>query len=153
MKLLRSLMLGLVALAAAGSCTAVCGCPPTPAIATVRGRVTTDSGAPLVGAAIIMAVRPDTTPCTPGDEEVLGLTGSDGSYRVTKLTAAALDSACVFVAARFPAQASTARYAQLGPFKLSFRFEHPFDSLHVDFALPPPTPNAVVVTSTAAPQR
>jgi hypothetical protein len=53
------------------------------------------------------------------------------------LTGAALDSACVFVAARFPAESSRARYAQLGPFKVSFRFAPPLDSLHVDFVLSP----------------
>lgn len=127
----------IVVLVAAESCTSVCACPPIPASATVWGRVTTDSGAPLSGAAIIMAVRPDTTPCTPGSEDVLGTTGNDGRYRLTSLSAAAMESACVFVAARFPAHTPTARYSQLGPFKLSFRFEHPFDSLHVDFALAP----------------
>ncbi len=128
----------IVVLVAAESCTAVCACPPArEAIATVRGRVTTDSGAPLAGAAIITAVRPDTTPCTPGNESVLGTTGSDGRYRLTMFSAVAMDSACVFVAARFPAQTSTARYARLGPFKLSLRYDHPFESLNVDFALAP----------------
>jgi len=127
-----------IVLAAAASCTnPVCGCPPTPAVARVWGRVTTDSGVALAHAAIIVAVRPDTTPCTPGGEEVIGTTGSDGSYRLSRLMAVAMESACVFVAARFPAQTATARYSQLGPFKLSFRFEPPMDSLHVDFVLSP----------------
>jgi hypothetical protein len=52
-------------------------------------------------------------------------------------SAVAMDSACVFVAARFPAHTSTARYSRLGPFKVSLRYDHPFDSLNVDFALAP----------------
>jgi hypothetical protein len=134
MKLIRYLIGVLVA---ATSCTPVCACPPTPAIAVVSGRVTSDTGAPLSGAAIIMAVRPDTTPCTVGNEEVLGTTGTDGRYRLVKLAGGAMDSACVFVSARFPAQTSTARVQTLGPFRLSFRYEPPVDSLQVDFVLAP----------------
>ncbi|MFN2570725.1 MAG: hypothetical protein ABR537_03790 [Gemmatimonadales bacterium] len=85
-----------------------------------------------------MTVRPDTAPCTVGMEEQLGTTDADGRYRLSVFTGLVMDSACVFLAARFPAGGATARYSQLGPFKLSFRFEHPVDSLRVDFALPSP---------------
>jgi hypothetical protein len=125
----------LVVLLAATSCTDVCGCPPTPAIATVRGQVT-DSGAPLAGAGIFAAISDSSTPCVVGPEEFLGHSDSEGRYSVTILRAGASESACVFVRARFPAQAPTARDTTLGPFRLSFRYEPPFDSILVNLELP-----------------
>ena len=83
------------------------------------------------------AVSQANTPCTQGYEAPIGTADSAGRYRVIVRNFTE-DSSCVFVSARFPALSTPASYAMLGPFKVSFRYQQPFDSLLVDFELSRP---------------
>jgi hypothetical protein len=128
----------IVVLVAAVCCTPpVCGCsPPDSPSAVVYGNVT-DSGAPATHAAMSASATPTGVSCVQGTMYDWGSADSLGRYRLRVFGAGIVDSGCVFVGARFPAQGSNARDTVLGPFKLRFQLNLPFDSVHVNIVLSP----------------
>src|SRR5882762_520939 len=128
----------IVVLVAADSCTSpVCGCsPPESPRAVVYGQVT-DSGGPASRAAMSGSAVPTGVSCVQGTMYDWGSADSLGRYRLTVFGAGIVDSGCVFVGARFPAQGSNPRDTVLGPFRLRFQLNPPFDSVNVNIVLSP----------------
>lgn len=134
-KLAPCVVLVLVAL---GSCTEpVCGCTPRAASAVVLGRVTTLSGAPVANATVLGHLNIGAGACTIGAQFAQFEADAQGRYRGTFLAWLPIDSACVFVTARPPSNGPSLRDTIVGPFRLSFRYDAPLDSLVLDLVLSP----------------
>lgn len=134
MKLITCLF--AVAIAAAACSKAPCVCTPPFNQAVVWGRVTLDSGGVASHAPISAAAVPTGVSCVPGQMYSWGAADSLGQYRITVFGASILDSGCVYVGARFPATGQNTRDTVLGPFKLKFLPNPPFDSVNVDLVIP-----------------
>jgi hypothetical protein len=135
MKLIGSL---IVVLTAAAACSEIaCGCTPRINQAVVWGQVTMDTGGPASRAAMSAAAVPIGVSCVKGAMYAWGSADSLGRYRLTVFGGGVGDSGCVFVGARFPAQGSNARDTVVGPFKLRFVPNPPFDSMNVNIVLSP----------------
>jgi hypothetical protein len=137
MKLLLSVVLALVGIAACDG--GMCACPPIyePPSVVAWGRVTLENGAPAPGAAISAAISVASSTCVEGPLEFVALVNSDGRYRfLVRKEAPPDDSACVFLRAAYPGEAPPTHEAILGPFRM--RISHgPVDSVHADFQLVP----------------
>ena len=113
-----------------------CGCsPPPPSQAVVWGQVTLDTGGPAPRAAMTAFATPLGILCVQDTMYNWGSADSLGRYRLSVFGAQIADSGCVFVGARFPPQGSVTHDTVLGPFKLRFRMELPFDSMNVNIVV------------------
>ncbi len=135
MKLIVSLTLLLTAAAACGKVTCVGCAPGTQAV--LWGQVTMNTGGPASHALMSAAAMPIAATCVRGTLYSWGTTDSLGQYRISVFGAGVGDSGCVFVGARFPALGPNARDTVLGPFRLRFQADPPFDSTNVHIVLPP----------------
>ena len=125
----------IVLLIAGAACTpVVCGCAP-PVQAIVWGQVTVDTGGAASFARINASAVRTGAFCVQGTMYGWGRADSLGRYRIFVFGAGITDSGCVFVGARFPPQGSNARDTVLGPYKVGFLPDPPFDSLHVDIVV------------------
>ncbi len=135
MKLIYSLIAVLIAVAACSP--VVCGCTgPRLFQAVVWGQVTTNGGAPASRAAMSAAAVPTGVSCVRGAMYAWGSADSLGRYRISVFGTGVVDSGCVFVEARFPAQGTNPPDTILGPVRLKFGDTPPLDSLKVDIVLP-----------------
>jgi len=135
MKLICSLIVVLTAAAACERITCVGCAPGTQAV--VWGQVTMDTGGAASHALMSAAAMPIAATCVRGTLYTWGTTDSLGQYRISVFGAGVGDSGCVFVGARFPALGPNARDTVLGPFRMRFLPNAPFDSLNVHLVLPP----------------
>jgi hypothetical protein len=103
--------------------------------AVLWGQVTLDSGGPASHALMSAAATPIAASCVRGPLYTWGTTDSLGQYRITVFGAGVGDSGCVFVGARFPAL-GPARDTVLGPFRMRFQADPPFDSINVNLVIP-----------------
>jgi len=132
MKLLCSVFAVLIAAAACSDMA--CGCSPPPLNqALVWGHVTIDSGGPASRAAMFAEVTP-TVSCVQNTLTAWGRADSLGRFRLTVFGAAVGDSGCVFVGALFP-PTQAGKDTVLGPFRLRFLPDPPFDSVNVNIVL------------------
>lgn len=133
MKLGRQLWVAVIAVA---SCKGrVCCEPPPLTKAVVWGQVTVDTGGAARGAAMTALATPLGILCVRDSMFGWGNADSLGRYRLTVFGAEVADSGCVFVGAKFPAQGASARDTVLGPFKLHFQVDPPFDSVNVNIVV------------------
>ena len=132
------IMCGVIAvLIAAAACSKMpCDCTPPLNQAVVWGRVTIDTGGPASRAAMFAEATPTGVACVQGTLVSWGRADSLGRYRLTVFGAGVGDSGCVFVGALFPPQGPNARDTVLGPFKLKFGPNPPFDSVNVELVIP-----------------
>jgi len=132
MKLLCSVFAVLIAAAACSDIA--CGCSPPPLNqALVWGQVTIDSGGPASRAAMFAEVTP-TVSCVQNTLTAWGRADSLGRFRLTVFGASVGDSGCVFVGALFPPTLA-GKDTVLGPFRLRFQPNPPFDSVNVNIVL------------------
>ena len=137
MKLVLSVLIAWVGIAACGG--DLCGCPPLyePPSVVAWGRVTLDNGAPASGAAISAAISVASSTCVQGPMQFVALVNSEGRYRfVVRKEAPPDDSTCVFLRAAYPGEAPPTHEAILGPFRMRFS-QPPMDSVRADFQLVP----------------
>jgi len=135
MKVIVSVIVVLTAAAACEKIACVACAPGTQAV--VWGQVTMDTGGPASHALMSAAATPIAASCVRGPLYTWGTTDSLGQYRISVFGAGIVDSGCVFVGARFPALGPNARDTVLGPFRMRFLPNPPFDSLNVHLVLPP----------------
>ncbi len=132
MKLLCSVFAVLIAAAACSDMA--CGCSPPPLNqALVWGHVTIDSGGPASRAAMFAEVTP-TVSCVQNTLTAWGRADSLGRFRLMVFGASVGDSGCVFVGALFP-PTQAGKDTVLGPFRLRFLPDPPFDSVNVNIVL------------------
>lgn len=131
------LIVGLIAvITIAAACSAkLCGCTVPQNEAVVWGQVILDSGGPAPHAAMTALATPLGALCVRDTMYNWGSADSLGRYRLSVFGAQITDSGCVFVGARFPPQGSVTRDTVLGPFRMRFRTELPFDSLNVNIVV------------------
>ena len=134
MKLARYL---IVAWIAATSCTnPLCACSPPPLNeAVVWGQVTVDTGGHASGAAMFALATPTGVSCVQGTLTAWGNADSLGRFRLAVFGAGVSDSGCLFVGALFP-PTQAGKDSVLGPFRLRFQPNPPFDSVNVHIVLP-----------------
>jgi hypothetical protein len=126
----------VVAWVAVAACKSRNCCSPPPLNkAVVWGQVSVDTGGAAARAAMTALATPLGIRCVQDSMYSWGNADSAGRYRLTVFGAEVGDSGCVFVGARFPAQGSSARDTVLGPFKLHFQVDPPFDSVHVNIVV------------------
>lgn len=127
---------GLVLLAMASCHTPVCGCSPPLSSATVAGRISDTSGAVVRGARVLAYLDVMPSRCVaPAADNGLAVADSFGLYQVVLVAPVAVESACVFLTVHPPSP--ELRDTTIGPRRLTFRFEPPFDSITVDAVLSP----------------
>jgi hypothetical protein len=123
------------ALTASGCITEGCACPPLPASAVLHGRVSTFSGQAMSGATV-MAYSAPAAGCYVDSGLQLDFggtpTSSDGNFVLGLAGPGAIDSVCVFVFARPPADSTALRTSDTTLVVLDFRFGVPQDSARVD---------------------
>lgn len=121
----------------ATACAArMCGCSfPPPSQAVVWGQVTLDTGGPAPRATMTAFATPLGIRCVQDTTYNWGSADSLGRYRLSVFGSQIADSGCVFVGARFPPQGSVTHDTVLGPFKMRFRSELPFDSVNVNIVV------------------
>ena len=133
MKLLYSFCLLLIVGAA---CTnSACGCSPILNQAVVWGQVTMDTGGPAPGAVMTAQASPLGILCVQDSLYNWGHADSLGRFRLSVFGAGIADSGCIFVGARFPPQGANARDTVVGPLKLRFLADPPFDSMNVNIVI------------------
>jgi len=130
------IMCGVIAvLIAAAACSKMpCDCTPPLNQAVVWGRVTIDTGGPASRAAMFAEATPTGVACVQGTLVSWGRADSLGRYRLTVFGAGVGDSGCVFVGALFP-PTQAGKDTVLGPFRLRFQPNSPFDSVNANFVL------------------
>jgi hypothetical protein len=129
--LLAGALLGL-------ACTTdVCGCPPTPAIAAVFGRVQTADGAPVSQARVWAYVAWDGNCIRRESPDGTALTRGDGTYTVWVAAGGEDEASCVRVQVRAPLE-SDLLDAPDTMVTLAIRYAAPFDSTRVDATLSAP---------------
>jgi hypothetical protein len=128
--LLVSGVLGL----ACGLPTDGCGCPPTPAVAVVYGRVTTTAGDPVPDALVFAYIALEGSCGRRESPDGLDRTRTDGSYSVGVASGTELDTACVLVRVQAPAALGLVDRPDTSVI-LSFRYALPYDSVRVDASL------------------
>jgi hypothetical protein len=119
----------------ASCATDVCACTPTPATATLTGRVIDVSGAPFEHA-LVAAYSAAAPGCHSADTD-FGLTASaeDGRFHLDLSEGSAQDSVCVFTFAR-PPQGGLGANSDTALVVIDFRFGQPQDSAQVELTLP-----------------
>lgn len=133
MKLISSL---IVVFTAAAACSGrVCACT-TPILneAVVWGQVTVDTGGHASGAAMFALATPTGVSCVQDTLIAWGHADSLGRFRLAVFGAGVGDSGCVFVGALFPPTLA-GKDTVLGPFRLRFQPNPPFDSVNVNIVL------------------
>ncbi len=130
------IMCGVIAvLIAAAACSKMpCDCTPPLNQAVVSGRVTIDTGGPASRAAMFAEATPTGVACVQGTLVSWGRADSLGRYRLTVFGAGVGDSGCVFVGALFP-PTQAGKDTVLGPFRLRFQPNPPFDSVNADIVV------------------
>jgi hypothetical protein len=113
-----------------------CGCPPTPAVGVVFGRVTTAAGEPVPNAVISAFIERGGNCSVRTSPDGVDHTRVDGSYAVAVVSGEALPALCVFVRIRAPA-ASELMHPPDTTVLLAFRYGTPTDSARVDARLEP----------------
>jgi hypothetical protein len=133
MKLIYSLIAVLITL---GACTgSSCACtPPVMNEAVVWGQVTIDTGGHASGAAMFALATPTGVSCVQNTLTAWGHADSLGRFRLAVFGAGVGDSGCVFVGALFPPTLA-GKDTVLGPFRLRFQPDPPFDSVNVNIVL------------------
>jgi hypothetical protein len=124
----------VVSIAAAACSKTPCDCTPPLNQAVVWGQVTIDSGGPASRAAMFAAATPTGVLCVQGTLVKWGSADSLGRFRLAVFGAGVGDSGCVFVGALFP-PTQAGKDTVLGPFRLRFQPNPPFDSVHVNIVL------------------
>jgi len=125
----------IVLLVVGTACTEIaCGCTPRLNQAIVWGQVTIDSGGPASRAAMFAEVTP-TVSCVQNTLTAWGRADSLGRFRLAVFGPGVSDSGCVFLGALFPTT-QAGKDTVLGPFKMRFAPDAPFDSLNVDLVIP-----------------
>ena len=132
-----TLLAGAVIGLACGSPTEGCGCPPTPASATVFGRVQTAAGAPVAQAFVSAYIGFDGDCGARESADGSALTRDDGTYTVRILGGVEPEPTCVLVRARAPFESGLPD-APDTTVTLTFRYAAPFDSTRVDATLGAP---------------
>jgi len=127
----------IVLLLAGTACTEIpCnGCTQVMNEAVLWGQVTLDTSGPASHALISASATPIVASCVRGTLYTWGTTDSLGQYRIAVFGAQVGDSGCVFVGARFPAL-GPGRDTVLGPFRMRFQADPPFDSINVNLVIP-----------------
>ncbi len=126
----------IVLLLAGTACTEIaCGCTPGLNQAIVWGQVTIDSGGPASRAAMFAEATPTGASCVQNTLTAWGRADSLGRFRLAVFGPGVSDSGCVFVGALFP-PTQAGRDTVLGPFKMKFGANPPFDSMNVDLVIP-----------------
>jgi hypothetical protein len=123
-----------VLIAAAGCSEMPCDCVPPLNQAVVWGQVTIDSGGPASRAAMFAAATPTGVSCVQNTLTAWGRADSLGRFRLAVFGAEVSDSGCVFVGALFP-PTQAGKDTVLGPFRLRFERDPPFDSVNVNIVL------------------
>lgn len=133
MKLLVSL---IVLVTAAAACSkGVCACTtPNMNEAVVWGQVTVDTGGHASDAAMFALATPTGVSCVQNTLTAWGHADSVGRFRLAVFGAGVGDSGCVFVGALFPPTLA-GKDTVLGPFRLRFQPNPPFDSVNVNIVL------------------
>jgi hypothetical protein len=132
MKLICS---GIAVLIACAACSEIaCGCTPRLNQSVVWGQVTIDSGGPASRAAMFAAATPTGVSCVQNTLTAWGRADSLGRFRLAVFGAGVGDSGCVFVGALFP-PTEAGKDTVLGPFRLRFQPNPPFDSVNVNIVL------------------
>ncbi len=132
MKLVCSVFAVLIAVAACSEIA--CGCTPALNQAVVWGQVTIDSGGPASRAAMFADATPTGASCVQNTLTAWGRADSLGRFRLVVFGAGVGDSGCVFVGALFP-PTQAGKDTVLGPFRLKFQPNPPFDSVNVNIVL------------------
>ncbi len=112
----------------------MCGVIAVLIAAVVSGRVTIDTGGPASRAAMFAEATPTGVACVQGTLVSWGRADSLGRYRLTVFGAGVGDSGCVFVGALFP-PTQAGKDTVLGPFRLRFQPNPPFDSVNADIVV------------------
>jgi len=125
----------IVVLIAGAACSEIaCGCTPRLNQAVVWGQVTIDSGGPASRAAMFAEATPTGVSCVQNTLNAWGRADSLGRFRLAVFGAGVGDSGCVFVGALFP-PTEAGKDTVLGPFRLRFQPNPPFDSVNVHIVL------------------
>lgn len=135
---LRATLLAAAAIGlACGSPTDGCGCPPTPASATVFGRVQTVDGAPVAQALVLAYVARDGDCSRRDSPDGSAATRGDGAYSLWIAGDDETDSACVAVRVRAPFESGLMDTPDT-TVTLALRYSEPLDSTRVDATLSAP---------------
>jgi hypothetical protein len=134
MKLLVSLIVVVTVAAACSRDTCACTTPNMNE-AVVWGQVTVDTGGHASGAAMFALATPTGVSCVQNTLTAWGHADSLGRFRLAVFGAGVGDSGCVFVGALFPPTLA-GKDTVLGPFRLRFQPNPPFDSVNVNIVLP-----------------
>ncbi len=131
------IMCGVIAvLIGAAACSKMpCDCTPPLNQAVVWGQVTIDTGGPASRAAMFAEATPTGVACVQGTLTAWGRADSLGRFQLAVFGAGVGDSGCVFVGALFP-PTQAGKDTVLGPFKLKFGPNPPFDSVSVNLVIP-----------------
>lgn len=131
-----TLLTGAVIGLACSNPAGMCGCPPTPASATVFGRVQTAAGTPVANALVLAYVAQADDCGTREHADGSAATRVDGTYT---LAVAGPDEveACVLVRVRAPFE-SGLQHPPDTTVTLAFRYTEPLDSKRVDATLSAP---------------
>ena len=113
-----------------------CGCPPTPAVGVVYGRVTTTGGEPVPNAVVSAYIAREGSCGRHDAPDGSDQTGTDGRYSVGVAGPAELDTACVSIRVQAPVDGQLADWPDTAV-TLNFRYATPYDSVRVDASLPP----------------
>ena len=132
MKIIYSVIVVLIAGAACSEIA--CGCTPRLNQAVVWGQVTIDSGGAASRAAMFAEATPTGVSCVQNTLTAWGRADSLGRFRLMVFGASVGDSGCVFVGALFP-PTEAGKDTVLGPFRLRFQPNPPFDSVNVNIVL------------------
>jgi len=125
----------IVVVIAGAACSEIaCGCTPRLNQAVVWGQVTIDSGGPASRAAMFAEATPTGVLCVQNTLTAWGRADSLGRFRLAVFGAGVGDSGCVFVGALFP-PTEAGKDTVLGPFRLRFQPNPPFDSVNVNIVL------------------
>src|SRR5258708_5103398 len=127
---------GVIAvLIAAAACSKMpCDCTPPLNQAVVWGQATIDTGGLAWRPARFAEATLTGVACVQGTLASWGGADSLGRYRLTVFGAGVGDSGCVFVGALFP-PTQAGKDTVLGPFRLRFQPNLPFDSVNANIVL------------------
>ena len=132
-----TLLAGAVIGLGCGFPTDGCGCPPTPASATVFGRVQTADGAPVTRAVVLAYIARDGDCGRRESPDGTGQTRGDGTYMIGIAGGDETEATCVLVRVRAPFESVLLDAADT-TVTLAIRYSPPFDSARVDATLGSP---------------